>query len=280
MATDFIFADDSRQKSPSRKGMGSLVALGGLHVPADELSALEKSLQSICEKTGFPRDEQFKWSPKKNSFQRKKLDSDARMIFFREVLEAASRHHVRALVVVEDVKYKKARQDSVDHEHDVTALFLERANNCFAAAKKQGIVIIAKPGGGGKDENRFLKSCMDLLESGTSYVNFSRIAIPVATMPSRDVRILQLADLIVSSTAARIGGESSYSPEMFELVKPLFRKEGGRIGGAGLKIHPDFKYANLYYWLLGDAVLIKGEERHDLPIAGRPFYRSSGEAEN
>ena len=38
-----------------------------------------------------------------------------------------------------------------------------------------------------------------------------------------------------------------------------------RIGGVGLKIHPDLRYANLYYWLVGDDVIFKGWNGFPLP---------------
>lgn len=278
MTTDFIFADDARQTRPSRKDLGKLLALGGIHVPGENVGPLETNLEELCRSVGFPRDQQFKWSPgKKESFQKQLLGGEERLSFFGQVVDLAKKHDAVATVVAEDEQYRCARKESRDHSHDVTTLFLERAAHSFKAVRRRGVVVIAKPGTGGS-EKKFLASCMDLLESGTNYVDLNRLALPVMTMPSRHVRILQLADVVASCTVARISGESNFSPRIFECLKPLFRSESGRIGGVGLKLHPDYKYANLYHWLLGDSHFVKGGSGHPLPMKDRPYSNNSGEA--
>lgn len=49
-----------------------------------------------------------------------------------------------------------------------------------------------------------------------------------------------------------VAGEKKYSPRIFQSIKPLLETEEGVIGGFGVKLHPDFRYVNLYHWLLGD----------------------------
>jgi hypothetical protein len=49
----------------------------------------------------------------------------------------------------------------------------------------------------------------------------------------------------------------------------------GSIGGTGVKIHPDFRYANLYYWLLDDSHLRPGWKATPLPLKARPYFDSS-----
>lgn len=73
-------------------------------------------------------------------------------------------------------------------------------------------------------------------------------------------------------------GESNFSPPIFECMKPLFRSETGRVGGVGLKLHPDYKYANLYHWLLGDSHFVRGGSGTPLPMKNRPYSDDSGEA--
>jgi hypothetical protein len=41
---------------------------------------------------------------------------------------------------------------------------------------------------------------------------------------------------------------------VFSSLLPLFNKGPKRIGGFGLKIHPEHIYVNLYHWLLGDTI--------------------------
>ena len=82
---DFIFADDSRQQNPSRPGMGPLVAIGGIHVPGNQVSSLERGLRSHCDAAGFPHNEQFKWSPgRKEAFEREKLKGTERTNFYHK----------------------------------------------------------------------------------------------------------------------------------------------------------------------------------------------------
>jgi hypothetical protein len=75
---------------------------------------------------------------------------------------------------------------------------------------------------------------------------------------------------------ARVAG-SPYSKIPFAMVKPLLRSDGHRIGGVGLKIHPDFKHVNLYHHLLGDTTCWKGNVGIDLPCRGRQYYADDGE---
>jgi hypothetical protein len=71
-----------------------------------------------------------------------------------------------------------------------------------------------------------------------------------------------------------LAGENRFSPEIFKFIKPLFRKEFSRIGGVGFKIHPDMRYKNLYYWLLGDEFLKRGNSGNPLPEEGCLYYDS------
>ena len=54
-----FFADDSKQNSPSRQGMGALVAAGGFCIPGDNVKQLETSLKDICSTYGFPENEEY-----------------------------------------------------------------------------------------------------------------------------------------------------------------------------------------------------------------------------
>src|SRR5438270_13453081 len=114
---DFIFADDEGQSNPSRKGMGPLLAIGGLHVPAANVAELERALQSHCLWIGVPPEEQFKWSPgKKEKFQREHLLGDGRLAFFLKLIALAEANGATATVVVTDKKFATARAASPSHE--------------------------------------------------------------------------------------------------------------------------------------------------------------------
>jgi hypothetical protein len=83
----FVFADDSRQHAPTRLGMGPLVAIGGLFVPADALRELEATIQATCVRAGFPDREEFKWSPSRGSWMYQNLVAEGRRDLFAQVLE-------------------------------------------------------------------------------------------------------------------------------------------------------------------------------------------------
>jgi len=44
--------------------------------------------------------------------------------------------------------------------------------------------------------------------------------------------------------------------------------------GIGLKIHPDYLYANLYYWIVGDSHLHRSNTGYPFPVAQYPYASS------
>lgn len=234
------------------------------------MRTLEQSLKQLCRDTGFPPGEEFKWSPGRDLWMRDNLTGSAREQFFTDVLGLAQNSAVTAIVVVEDKDYQTAAGAST-HEEDTTCLFLERIHKLLSAKRTEGIVIVDRPGGGRSDEDRFLGSCLETLQTGTNYVYPDRIALSVLSAPSNLIRLLQLADLITSCTLAVVAGEDRYSPPVFASIRHLLYTDRFRIGGYGLKIHPDGRYANLYHWLLGDAWFIRGMTGDSLPLQTRPY---------
>lgn len=267
------FADDSRHnKNITRKGMGAIIAIGGICIESNKLSSIEKEIESICQKVGFPPNEAFKWSTSSDMWMRKNLLGDDRINFFTEILSCAKKYKVEGLVVIEDAECKTA-SGSTSVEHDAMTLFLERVEWHLGSTNSEGIVILSKPSGGGSDENKVLAECMKTLEEGTKYAELKRIALNVLTAPSKQIRLLQVADLITSCTTAHVAGHTKLSPFIFPKVKELLLRDySDRIGGIGVKIHPDFKYANLYHWLLGDKYIMKHGTGHQLPLKGFLFY--------
>jgi hypothetical protein len=86
---DVFVIDDSTASAPSRPGMGPMVGVGGLHVPSASVKRLERALDDLCERTGFPTGEEFKWSPQRGAWMRDGLVEDARREFFRTALALA-----------------------------------------------------------------------------------------------------------------------------------------------------------------------------------------------
>ncbi len=267
----FCFVDDAQQRNPSRHEMGPLVAAGGLIVQGDALAPLERAIDGLCANHGFPKGEEFKWSPRRDQWMHASLVGDGRARFFTDVLREASAHGAVAVVVVEDSNHKRAIRSAPTAAADVTQMLLERIENRFKAAGSMGVVVADRPSGDRAAEDRFLSDCLETLQSGTAYVKPESIAVNVVSTPSHLVRLVQAADLITSCTVSAVAGEARYAPPIFEAIKPLFPTELGRRGGVGLKIHPDHVYANLYHWLLGDRDFWKFNTGVPLPIATRPY---------
>jgi hypothetical protein len=120
--------------------------------------------------------------------------------------------------------------------------------------------------------------CVGLIEAGTEYQSFRNLPLGVVAAQSRQMRLLQLADIVASCTVARVSGEVLYSPPVFDLIRPLLRRGAERIGGIGLKIHPEYVYQNLYFWLLDDRSFWRDRESLSLPDPTRPFAEHPNEA--
>lgn len=274
MSLDLIFCDDSRQRRPSRDGMGSLVALGGVHVPGENVGQVERELETLCENAGFPPGEPFKWSPSTGMWMKTNLVDDVRQAFFLDVIAALQRSDVRVFVIIEDETRRPTRSD-VTHELDVATLLLERVSTYCSGRHTEALLVAAQPSGGHKSEGAFLQHCLVQLQSASNYILQDHIAMNVVSTPAKLVRLLQAADVVVSSSVARVAGEYTYSPAVFTALLPIFEKAQGRIGGVGLKLHPDFCYVNLYHWLLGDSHFVRANMGVPLPLMKRPYASSA-----
>jgi hypothetical protein len=266
----FFFADDSKQDSPTRAGMGPLVAIGGVMVSHRELDSLQDAIEESCESAGFPSGEPFKWSPGSELWMHGKPKDADRKGFFRAVLRAARDHDVSVMVVIEDTDMATAT-GAKTHDLDVTKMFLERADIEFGRAGTKGVVVVDRPGGNLKQHDKFLADFLDTLEAGTDFWTRAHTLFAVSA-PSKLLRLLQLADLVTGCTLAYVSGESSWAPTTFKRIQPMLCGEKGSVGGTGVKIHPDFRYGNLYHWLLGDSHL-RGKP---LPLKTRPYSGSPG----
>jgi len=250
--------------------MGPLVAAGGIHVPGDEVRNLETALNKLCSTFGLPARAEFKWSPGRELWMHDHMTGDVREEFFVQTMQLAAGKGVRATVVVEDTHHDRATSAGTA-EDDVTTLLIERVHSSFRTARTHGILIIDRPSGDRGDENRFLSRCLDTIESGTEYVLPDRIAINAVSTRSELVRLLQLADVVTSCTTAMVAGESRFAPPVFTQVKELLVSHFGSIGGRGLKIHPDGRYANLYHWLCEDTHFTRDQVGWPMPLENRPY---------
>jgi hypothetical protein len=269
---DLFFADDASQRNTSRPGMGPLVAIGGLWIPDASVSPLEREIDRLCQTFGFPEGQEFKWSPGRNLWMARNLVEDRRQDFFLQVLQRLEEKGAQAMIVIDG----SAGIDLPKGDPTVNAAkwFLERVDNHLRTVGHDGVVIFDSPAGDRPTESAFLARCLETLRKGTTYVKPQRIALNVLATHSHMVRLLQAADIVTSSTVAAVSGEDRYAPPIFHAIRPMLLQSRGRIGGVGLKLHPDYRYVNLYHWLVGDDTFWKGYSGWGLPMAGRPYYES------
>lgn len=261
---DFFFADDSRQSTPSRPEMGPLIGIGGLSVPAENISSLTSEINAICGRAGFSLDQEFKWSPGRGLSMHQNLVGAKRQSFFQEIITQLGHYQATVFVVIREISATSAT-DAPTPELDATKLFLERAQHLCSRNHSLGLVVVDRPGGGRSDEDKFPRDCLETIQKGTDYVQMECIVHNVVSTPSSLSRLLQAADLVIGSSVARVAGESDYSPSIFEALRPLFYSMGDHVGGYGLKIHPAHRYMNLYHWLTGDTEY-KRQGRPSLPL--------------
>jgi hypothetical protein len=273
-SVDLFAIDDSAQRKPTRDGMGPLVAVGGVHVDGSAVRDVEFQLERLCADACFPPGEEFKWSPSKKSWMRRGLVDAARQTFFLDTLSLARSLGVTVIVAMEDTTKQKASKKSETHTDDVTMMFLERAQSQLAG-DKHGLIVFDRSGGSHQTDFNFLASCMDKLRAGTAYTKLNRLALALST-DSRLSRIVQLADVVTACATSFVSGERNWAPKVFnDGVLPILREDLGRKGGCGLKIHPDFRYGNLYHWLLGDKEFIRYQLGVALPSSKFTCYRES-----
>ena len=274
---DFFFVDDAYRLKPSRPGMYPLAAIGGVRVESEQLSPLNKALEELCRTTyRFPVGEEFKWSPQKTSWMARRLTDTRRRKFYLAVIETLRRHDVVATVMIA-TRYPTDRDSMSSATTEATKFYLERVEQQCRRRDRQGFIIVDRPGGGPKEEAALLKRCAAVVEGGTYWVKFAHIAHGLLAADSRTSRLLQAADLVVSCTAAAVAGEQKYALPVFLHIEEMLDRAGDRVQGYGLKIDPDDRHANLYYWLLAAEHFWHGRSRWRLPRVDRNWATDSME---
>jgi len=267
------FVDDSRQRTPSRGGMGPLVSVGGLCVSEAQVKTLEAELQCLCADTGLGQEE-FKWSPGRELWMYANLKGQQRTAFFIAALQIALSRGVVGIHVSADTNMRSATGNAPDSETDVTRMLLERIHNCTPEGEL-ALVVADHPGGAKQAADEFVERCLATIRTGTNVLTDLERVCLVLTCDSRLVRCLQLADVFASCLTAYIGGERVYSPPVVEAILPILRRSfRGNLGGVGIKIHPDLRYANLYHWLFNDTIIVKANCGTGLPYRRWPYPQS------
>ncbi|HEX9759217.1 MAG TPA: hypothetical protein VGB26_15690 [Nitrospiria bacterium] len=242
----------------------------------ESLSRLDSQMEELCEGFGFPKGAPFQWVPNEELWMNDNLNEEKKSNFFIQLLTITNKFGVKAMVAIEDTKLGTATKTAPDGFADVISLFLERVQKHLSKGQEEGVLIIDEKNGENKRKGKFLINYLELLQSSPTYVKPQRISLNVLSTPARFNRLLQLAKVITSCSVAIVGGEVHLSSPVFSHIKPLFLNEMGRIGGVGLKIHPDIRYSNLYHWLLGDSFLIRVSKNSGIPLPSSkyPYYSS------
>ncbi len=273
---DIFFADDSVQRNPTRERVNRLVAVGGIYVPSENVNLLERRLNQLCLDAQFPPGEEFKWSPGRDDWMYHGLVGVPRERFFLAVVNACSEHAARTVVVISDTGSRHP-QSCRDHEDFAIMAIIERIERLAVNADRDVVVVFDRPGGAYADEENFLARCLERIQDGTPFVRPARIALNALSTSSHFVRLLQAADLFTGCITAFVAGENRFSPRLVPSIIPLLARNNDGVGGVGIKIHPDFWYANLYHWLFGDAYLWRGNVGHPLPLPTHPYPRNPDE---
>ena len=247
---EFFFADDSSQKA-SRKGMGTVLAFGGILVPANLLADMKDEVDRVATEFGIPECEEIKWSPNKGSWIYQNLHGDQRKNCYQKLLEAAKDSKCSVIVVAWDLeKSELQKPEALEMVYNYT---FERVTNQLNAKNKQGVIVADRPGGGPSDESSFLTSFLGKINYGTQFSSDGRLATSVLTTPSKFQRHLQIADLVVGITCAMVGGNTNYSAPLFPIVKEMLcESSSGKRAGVGLKVFPD-DWRSLYESLLDES---------------------------
>ncbi len=199
------FLDDSEQANPPRAGIGNLLAFTAAIFPEQSLAPFAKDLSNIVTDLGIPTGEEIKWNPPKGSFLRA-ADGQLVKTLRRRMLEAAIDRQVRTVTVIIDHDARYQSYSKPELGKTILKWLYERVSMHLGDHDDVGIMIADKPGGGAREEKRWLAETLELTSDGTEYVEPGRVVLPVVTADSRHVRHLQLADLIAAATTGAIAG--------------------------------------------------------------------------
>jgi hypothetical protein len=244
-----VFLDDSEQINPPRARLGHLLAFAAAIFPEESLAPFAKDLSRITAALGIPAEEEIKWNPPKGSFLRG-VDGQVVKALRRSMLEAALDHQVRTVTVIIDHSARYTSNSKEEVGKEILRWIYERVSMHLQDHNDVGIVIADKPGGGAKQEKRWLTDTLALTNDGTEYVKPGSVVLPVLTADSRHVPHLQLADLIAAATTGAIAGNPPALELGLLLAKLMHRHSLGHVNGAGLVLYP--KHYNLLYHCFGE----------------------------
>lgn len=263
----FAFMDDSarEEKDVPRGGLGPLHAYGAVIFPKDSLQPYREQLAQLRTDLGVPAGTEFKWSPDGGPLHKKWTDLHTARV---RMLESAADLGVKACVVVCAPKLMPTWSEA-ELKSEMLEYLYERVT--YTLGEEKGIVIADQPGGGRKDETRWLADALELDTDGTQYVKPAdkQILLPIITTRSDHVDHLQLADLVAAATTALIAGApraDRYTDLIYKLLAKNYRDYAG---GTSLKFIPSAQgnwraLMNLAHWVFGEDAYVVPESSSSL----------------
>jgi hypothetical protein len=190
-----VFLDDSGQADPPRPGLGRLQALGAAIFPEGAVAGYTRAMAAIKDDLGIPPEEEIKWNPDRTKSP-VFASSDGNLVaeVRRRMLKEAIMRHVRTVVVIVDHHQALEGPSAAQAGMKILKWLYERVSMHLGDNHDFGIMIADKPGGGHREESRWLGETLRLTSDGTRYVRANKIVLPIVTAESRYVPHLQLAD--------------------------------------------------------------------------------------
>jgi len=269
----FVFVDDSEERTPRRLGLGHLVGVGAVVFPERSLVGYTDGMRALRDELGVPRNIELKWSPPDGHWLKTPEGNAIRTSLRRRMLTLAGELGAHSLTVIWDRGH--LAWSIPDTRRTVLTYLYDKVSLCLATMDDHGVVIADEPGGGPADQKAWLAKTLPLTDAGTDYTKPDRIILPITTAPSHHIPHLQLADLVTGATTAAIAGNRFALDLKLELMALVQRNSYGRVGGAGLTLWPP-DLNNLFHWICDDDAYIRSGVGVQLPQAGLLFADSDG----
>jgi hypothetical protein len=146
------------------------------------------TISDIVSELGIPAGEEIKWNPPRGSFLR---GADGHLVktLRRRMLEAAIGRQVSTVTVIIDHDARYQSYSKPELGKTILKWLYERVSMHLDDHGDVGIMIADKPGGGTREERRWLAETLELTSDGTEYVEPGRVVLPVVTAdPLEDPR--------------------------------------------------------------------------------------------
>ena len=208
-----IYCDESRPDLfTTEKQYDKFLLIGGLKFLSNERNSIKSAINEIRNK--YKLFTEFKW--KKVSFAKLEFYKELVDLFF----EFGDRLRFRC-IVIEVAKIDLERYHDNDAELGFYKFYYYLLNNWIIDDNYYRIFTDLKTN---REKNRLLNLCTCLNNS-----NLFSIINSIQALPSREVDILQLADLILGLTGARLNNSLSENSAKSELVHYFESKHGNTI---------------------------------------------------